>query len=60
MDFPEISKEILARKLENVEKTGAEILVTDCPGCVMQLNGGMDKRGGKIAVKHIVEILGRD
>jgi len=60
VDFPEISKEILAKKLENVEKTGADILVTDCPGCVMQLKGGVDKRGGKIAVKHIAEILSRD
>jgi len=57
VDFPEISKEILAKKLENVEKTGADILVTDCPGCVMQLKGGVDKRGGKVVVKHIAEIL---
>jgi iron-sulfur cluster protein len=57
VDFPEISAEILKKKLDNVEATDAEILVTDCPGCVLQLRGGMDKRGGKIQVKHIVEIL---
>jgi iron-sulfur cluster protein len=58
VDFPEISAELLKRKLDNVEATGADILVTDCPGCVLQLRGGMDKRSGrKIEVKHISEIV---
>jgi len=57
VDFPEISAEILKKKLDNVEATDAEVLVTDCPGCVLQLRGGMDKRGGKIKVKHIAEII---
>ncbi len=56
--FPELSAELLKRKLDNVEATGADVLVTDCPGCVMQLRGGMDKRTGKkINVRHIAEIL---
>jgi len=57
IDFPEISAELLKRKLDNVEGTGAEALVTDCPGCVLQLRGGMEKRGGKIKVKHIAEVV---
>ncbi len=57
IDFPEISAEILKKKLDNVEDTPAELLVTDCPGCVLQLRGGMNKRGGKIQVKHIAELL---
>jgi Fe-S oxidoreductase len=57
VDFPEISAEILKKKLDNVEATDATILVTDCPGCVLQLRGGMDKRSAKITVKHIAEIL---
>jgi len=31
--------------------------VTDCPGCVLQIRGGMEKRGGKIKVKHIAEVV---
>lgn len=60
VEFPEISSEILKRKLDNVEKSGAEFLVTDCPGCVMQLRGGMDKRGGEIQVKHIAEVVAEE
>ncbi len=57
MDFPELSAELLKKKLDAVEETGAELLVTDCPGCVLQLKGGMDKRGGKVKVKHIAEVV---
>jgi iron-sulfur cluster protein len=57
IDFPEISSEILKKKLDNIEKTDARILVTDCPGCVLQIRGGMDKRCSKIQVKHIAEII---
>ncbi|MGC8492587.1 MAG: L-lactate dehydrogenase (quinone) large subunit LdhH [Syntrophobacteraceae bacterium] len=57
LDFPEISAELLKRKLDNYEASGAEVLVTDCPGCVLQLQGGMEKRGGRIAVKHIAQLV---
>jgi iron-sulfur cluster protein len=57
VDFPEISAEILKKKLDRVEQTHADLLVTDCPGCVLQLRGGMDKRGGRIEVAHICEVV---
>ena len=60
VDFPEISAALLEEKLDNVEATGAEMLVTDCPGCVLQLKGGMDKRGSKIKVKHIAEAVAEE
>ena len=59
MKFPEISEVLLKKKLDNVERTGATILATDCPGCVMQLRGGEDKRGNKVEVRHMVEVLAR-
>ncbi len=57
VDFPEISAQILSKKLDHVEHTNAQVLVTDCPGCVLQLRGGMDKRQGKVRVIHIAELL---
>jgi iron-sulfur cluster protein len=59
-EFPELSAELLRQKLDAVEETGAELLVTDCPGCVLQLRGGMDKRGAKIKVKHIAEAVAEE
>jgi L-lactate utilization protein LutB/heterodisulfide reductase subunit B len=56
-DFPELSAEILKNKLDNVAATGAELLVTDCPGCVLQLRGGAAQRGDQIRVKHLAEAV---
>jgi len=60
LDFPELSARLLEQKLDNVAATGAGLLVTDCPGCVLQLRGGMDKRGGKVQVKHIAEVVAEE
>ena len=57
VDFPEISSQILKKKLDNIEMSKPDILVTDCPGCVMQLKGGFDKRRSHIEVLHLVELL---
>ena len=57
VDFPEISAEILGQKLDKVTQSKADILVSDCPGCVLQLRGGMDKRENAIEVKHISEVV---
>ncbi|MDL2291127.1 LUD domain-containing protein [Desulfovibrio sp. OttesenSCG-928-F20] len=57
--FPEVSAEIMAKKLDNMEATGASLLVTDCPGCVMQLRGGEEKRGKKLKVEHLAELLAK-
>lgn len=32
-------------------------MCTDCPGCVMQIRGGVDKEGLDIQVKHSLDIL---
>ena len=37
--------------------TGADLLVTECPGCVMQLRGGAARAGLKLEVQHIAEVL---
>ena len=55
--FPELSEQLLKNKLDNVEATGAEVLLTDCPGCVMQLRGGLKKRGSAVQVQHTVEAI---
>jgi Fe-S oxidoreductase len=55
--FPEISKEILNKKLEDAAATGARILVSECPGCIMQLGGGIEKKGLSMQVLHLAEAL---
>ena len=57
MKFPEISGTLLNKKLDSIEATGAKRMVVDCPGCVMQLRGGAEKRGNGVTVSHISELL---
>lgn len=54
---PEISSRMLKRKLKNIEDTRADIICMECPGCMMQIKGGLDKAASKIIVKHTAEIL---
>ena len=55
--LPEISAPILERKLANIEKASTPLVLIDCPGCVMQIGGGLDKRGSKIKVEHTAQRL---
>ncbi len=57
LKFPRVSERILENKLDAVERSGARLLVTDCPGCVMQIRGGLARRNSKIRVRHMSEIL---
>jgi iron-sulfur cluster protein len=57
LKLPEISAPILARKLVNIKAADAPLAAMDCPGCVMQIRGGFDKDGAKIAVEHTARLL---
>ena len=52
-----ISSEILAKKLDDIESTGADVLVGGDVSCLMHMAGGLHRRGSKIQVKHIAEVL---
>jgi glycolate oxidase iron-sulfur subunit len=47
------------RKSIAIEKTGAEAVVTGCPGCMMQLSDGLNQKGTQIKVIHTLELLAR-
>ena len=53
----DLSMKVLARKMSNVEKTSADILVTSCPGCVMQLSYGVSQQKVPTHAFEIVELL---
>lgn len=55
--YPDIATPILEKKIENIKATGADVVAVDCPGCMMQIRGGLDARGLDIKVKHTAEII---
>ncbi len=48
---------VLDRKMGNVEKTGAAILATECPACMMHLSYGARRKGLPVQVRHVSQIL---
>jgi glycolate oxidase iron-sulfur subunit len=54
---PKESRQLQQRKLDNAATTQASVIVTANPGCLIQLQSGLDERGQPTQVKHIVELL---
>jgi glycolate oxidase iron-sulfur subunit len=54
---PELSDEVLAEKLSNIEQSGAKVLATGNPGCHMQIAAGARLAGVSLRVCHPVELL---
>ncbi|MFC1951774.1 (Fe-S)-binding protein [Chloroflexota bacterium] len=54
----DLSMKVLARKMINVAQTDADILITCCPGCSMQLAHGIKTHGlKKMRSMELVELL---
>jgi glycolate oxidase iron-sulfur subunit len=48
---------ILKRKMETIQTTRAEVIVTANPGCMLQLAAGAKLYGSGQRVAHVVEVL---
>ena len=56
-EHPQISTEMLKRKIKNIEASGAPTIVSCDAGCLSNINGGLHRQGKKQRVVHIAEIL---
>jgi glycolate oxidase iron-sulfur subunit len=54
---PGPADELGDRKAANVLATGAELLITANPGCLMQIATATERAGGRIRLAHTVEVL---
>ncbi|HWC04947.1 MAG TPA: heterodisulfide reductase-related iron-sulfur binding cluster [Methylomirabilota bacterium] len=54
---PEIAGQLLGRKLDRIAGTGAAIVATGNPGCLLQLRRGLADRGLAVRAYHPVELL---
>ncbi len=55
--FPEVSQAITGEKVKQILATGAQWVVGNDPGCLMNIQAGLNRVGSSIQVKHLVEIL---
>lgn len=55
--FPHISASMLDDKLARIKESGAEVVVANDCGCLMQIGGGLSRSGENIEVRHLAEVL---
>jgi glycolate oxidase iron-sulfur subunit len=57
IDYPDAATQILEKKRRNIEKTGAAVVVTVCPGCLIQLAKAAKASGGRFKAMHISQVI---
>ena len=57
VEHPELSAELLKRKISHLEASAAPTLVVTESGCRMQIAGGLGKQGKPQRVVHLAEVL---
>jgi len=54
---PEPARELGDRKAANIVATGAQVLVTANPGCLMQVTTAIERSGHPMGMVHTIEVL---
>ena len=54
---PTVAARVLAPKLEAIRESGASVVATANPGCLLQIGGGLLLAGSTVAARHPVELL---
>jgi glycolate oxidase iron-sulfur subunit len=54
---PEMANELLERKLKHIRSTGAEVVATGNPGCLLQLVNGAKQQNLRLRVAHPITLL---
>jgi heterodisulfide reductase subunit B len=56
--FPELSQILAVNRVSELLETGAEIIVTHCPGCAMQLKDGLKElKADSVEVLDLAEVI---
>jgi glycolate oxidase iron-sulfur subunit len=54
---PEMANELLQRKLKHIKSTGASVVATGNPGCLLQIINGASEQGLNLRVVHPITLL---
>jgi glycolate oxidase iron-sulfur subunit len=57
LEHPDLSQRILNPKIEDVRASGAQMVISANPGCMLQIEKGLRESGVRIPVKHIATVL---
>jgi L-lactate dehydrogenase complex protein LldE len=59
LEHPELSAEMMRRKITRIEESGAPLVVMCDAGCMTNINGGLQRSGKSQRAIHIAEILAK-
>ena len=54
---PEMANDLLERKVKHIQSTGARVVATGNPGCMLQVLNGYRKAGLEVRIAHPVTLL---
>ncbi len=57
--YRDLSMKIGEHKIRSIERSGAEKVVTSCPGCMLQLSDLAAAKNLSVEILHVVELLDR-
>ncbi len=57
LEYYELSSAVGARKRAAIRASGAEVVATACPACMLQLTDLLSKGGDPVRVKHVIELF---
>jgi L-lactate dehydrogenase complex protein LldE len=57
---PEVSAAMMDTKIARIEASGADVVVGVDVSCLMNIGGGLRRRGSPIVTRHIAEVLAGD
>lgn len=58
LTHPEIAEEALAWKVQAIIDSGAQVIASANPGCILQIGMGLQRAGKDIPIVHVMDLLG--
>ena len=58
LTHPGIAEEALSWKVQHIVESGAQLVASANPGCILQISMGLQRAGHDIPVVHILDLLG--
>jgi glycolate oxidase iron-sulfur subunit len=58
LTHPDIAEQALGWKIEHIVESGAQVVASANPGCILQISMGLQRAGHDIPVVHVMDLLG--
>ena len=58
LTHPEIAEQALGWKVQHIVDSGAQVIASANPGCILQISMGLQRAGHDLPVVHVMDLLG--